>query len=397
MLKIMSVNAGSSSLKFKLFEMPAETVITEGIIERIGMQDAGVTFKYNGEKKSKVLPIKNHEEAVKILLDLLIKQNIVTSLDEINGVGHRVLHGGEVYAKSVVFDDDVERVVDEMKVLGPLHNPHNLTGYRAFKAALPNVGNVAIFDTAFHQTMPADRYMYPIPYDYYKQFGIRRYGFHGTSHLYVSGRCIELLGNPAHSNIITAHIGNGASLAAVRDGKCENTSMGLTPLAGVEMGTRSGDIDPAVVTFLSEKLHVSAEEVISILNKKSGLLGVSGVSSDSRDICKAIEEGNERALLARKIQVETVVNYVGQYYVELGHVDALVFTAGIGENDTIFRAEVCKMLEEPLGIKIDLELNKARGKEVMISTPESKIKVYVIPTDEELVIARDTVKLLKLI
>lgn len=392
----MAVNAGSSSLKFQLFEMPAEKVLLAGTIERIGMDDAIVTLKMNGGKKKKVLPIKDHKQAVQILLDALIEEKIVKNLSEIDGVGHRVVHGGEEFAASVVIDEKVARTIKDLSELAPLHNPANLTGYEAFHEALPKVGHVAVFDTAFHQTMAPERYVYAIPYEYYEKYKIRRYGFHGTSHMYVSRRCLELLHNPEHSRIITCHIGNGASLAAVKDGKCVDTSMGFTPLAGVAMGTRSGDIDPAIVTYLAEKLgnKTSADDVINILNKKSGLLGVSGISSDSRDINDAMAQGNKRATLARKIQINTICNFIGAYYVELGGCDAMVFTAGLGENDVRFRKMVLDAISPALGIKIDEEKNKVLGEETLISKPDSKVKVYVIPTNEEIMIARDTVRLL---
>ena len=396
MSKIIAVNAGSSSLKFQLFEMPEEKVLVQGLIERIGMEDAVVTLKYDGQKKSKTLPILNHAVAVEILLNSLVEENIVASLTEINGVGHRVVHGGEKFAASTVITEEVANTIEELKDLAPLHNPANLTGYEAFKKALPEVGHVAVFDTAFHQTMPKENFMYPIPYEYYENLMVRRYGFHGTSHLYVTGRCLDLLGNPEHSKIITCHIGNGASLAAVKDGKCVNTSMGFTPLAGVMMGTRSGDIDPAIVTYLASKLNKSADDVMNILNKKSGLLGVSGISSDARDIVNGVKSGHELATLARKMHVNTVANFVGQYFVELGGCDAMVFTAGLGENDVEFRAELCEKLSGALGIELDPVANNNRGQELLVSTPNSKIKVFVIPTNEEIVIARDTMNLLGL-
>ena len=396
MSKIIAVNAGSSSLKFQLFEMPEEKVLVQGLIERIGMEDAVVTLKYDGQKKSKTLPILNHAVAVEILLNSLVEETIVASLNEINGVGHRVVHGGEKFAASTVITEEVANTIEELKDLAPLHNPANLTGYEAFKKALPEVGHVAVFDTAFHQTMPKENFMYPIPYEYYEKLMVRRYGFHGTSHLYVTGRCLDLLGNPEHSRIITCHIGNGASLAAVKDGKCVNTSMGFTPLAGVMMGTRSGDIDPAIVTYLASKLNKSADDVMNILNKKSGLLGVSGISSDARDIVNGVKSGHELATLARKMHVNTVANFVGQYFVELGGCDAMVFTAGLGENDVEFRAELCDKLSGALGIELDPVANNNRGQELLVSTPNSKIKVFVIPTNEEIVIARDTMNLLGL-
>ncbi|HHU28059.1 TPA: acetate kinase, partial [bacterium] len=380
MAKVMSVNAGSSSLKFKLFEMPSQEEIVSGNIEQIGLEESKINIKKNGEKKVHHLVLKNHTEAVNILLKLLIEEKIVTTLNEIDAVGHRVVHGGEQFAESVIIDEKVEQVIENLSMLAPLHNPANLTGYRAFKKALPDVKQVAVFDTAFHQTMPIESYLYPIPYEYYEEFKIRRYGFHGTSHLYVSNRAIELLGNPKESKIITCHLGNGASLSAVKNGKCIQTSMGFTPLAGVMMGTRSGDIDPAIVTYLAEQLNVSSDDVINILNKKSGLLGVSGVSSDARDVLQATKEGNKRAIVARKIQVQTVAERIGSYYALLGGCDAIVFTAGLGENDGEFRAEVIEMIEDAFDVHIKEESVSLRAKEELISTQNSKIKVYVIPT-----------------
>lgn len=396
MAKIMAVNAGSSSLKFQLYNYPGESVLVSGIIERIGLEDSIVTFKINGQKKITTQPIKDHGQAVQILLKGLVEENIVSNLNEITGVGHRVVHGGESFNSSVIIDERVSKIIEDLIDLAPLHNPANLTGYKAFKAALPNVDHVAVFDTAFHQTMSQERYLYPIPYEYYQDYKIRKYGFHGTSHLYVSQRCIQLLGNPKESKIITCHIGNGASLAAIKNGKTIDTSMGFTPLAGVMMGTRSGDIDPAIITYLASKLKKSADEVVNILNKKSGLLGVSGLSNDARDIVDAMEKGNQRAQLARALHVNTVANYIGTYFVELGGADAIVFTAGVGENDPDFRQSVVENIGQALGIKLNYEVNKKRGEEILISTPDSKIKVYVIPTNEEVVIARDTIKLLKI-
>jgi acetate kinase len=396
MAKIMAVNAGSSSLKFQLYNYPGESVLVSGIIERIGLEDSIVTYKINGQKKITTQPIKDHGQAVQILLKGLVEEKIVSNLNEITGVGHRVVHGGESFNSSVIIDEKVAKIIEDLIDLAPLHNPANLTGYKAFKAALPNVDHVAVFDTAFHQTMSQERYLYPIPYEYYQDYKIRKYGFHGTSHLYVSQRCIQLLGNPKESKVITCHIGNGASLAAIKNGKAVDTSMGFTPLAGVMMGTRSGDIDPAIITYLSSKLKKSADEVVNILNKKSGLLGVSGLSNDARDIVDAMEKGNQRAQLARALHVNTVANYIGTYFVELGGADAIVFTAGVGENDPDFRQSVVENIGQALGIKLNYEVNKKRGEEILISTPDSKIKVYVIPTNEEVVIARDTIKLLKI-
>lgn len=398
MNKIMAVNAGSSSLKFQLFEMPSEEVLTSGVVERIGFKDGIFTIKVNGEKVTTTQAIIDHKIAVELVLEALVKHNIVSSLDEIKGVGHRVVHGGEKYASSVEITHDVENAVIELSELAPLHNPANMVGYRAFKKALPGARHVAVFDTAFHQTMTDDIYLYPLPYEYYQEYKIRRYGFHGTSHFFVSNRVAQLMGkDPKDVNIITCHLGNGASLSAVQGGKSVNTSMGFTPLAGIMMGTRSGDIDPAIITFLMRKTHKTAEEVIDVLNKKSGMLGVSGLSSDARDIDTAIQEGNDRAVLTRKLYANRVAQTIGSYFVQLGHVDGIVFTGGLGENDVAVRASILELIEEAMQIKLDYELNsKVRGKEVCLSKTDSKVQVWVVPTNEELVIAQDTVNILGL-
>lgn len=396
MSKIIAVNAGSSSLKFQLFEMPSQEVITSGIFERIGLKDSVFTISVEGEKKTLILDIQDHSQAVKMLLEALVSENIVSSLNDIDGVGHRVVHGGEAYEKSVVVDQSVLDTVTNLSDLAPLHNPANLTGYYAFKEALPQAGNVFVFDTAFHQTMTPQAYLYPVPYDYYTKYGVRKYGFHGTSHLYVSQRTIELLGNPTSSKIITCHLGNGASLCAIKDGISIDTSMGFTPLAGVMMGTRSGDIDPAMIPFIMNKEGIDVDAVLNILNRESGMLGLSGVSSDSRDIENAVAEGNERAIITTEVYAKRVADYIGSYYMYLGGVDAIVFTAGIGENAGSIRADIMNQVKEALGIEIDQEANSKRGKEILISTPESKVKVFVVPTNEELVIAQDTMSLLNL-
>ena len=396
MSKIISVNAGSSSLKFQLFEMDDETVITSGVIERIGLEDSIFTIKYNGEKDVTTLPIENHKVAVQLLLDTLIKKEIVKDLDEIKGVGHRVVQGGAYFDQSVIIDEDVVSKIDELKSLAPLHNPAHLTGYYAFKEAIPNAGAVAVFDTAFHQTLEPKSYIYPIPYKYYVENKVRKYGAHGTSHFYVSSRCREMMGNPEHSRIIVAHLGAGGSLTAVKDGKSINTSMGFTPLAGIMMGTRSGDVDPSVIDYLIEEVGLDMKEVIKMLNKESGLLGVSGVSSDFRDVQEAAANGNERAQLALDIFFRRVIAYIGRYFIALGGVDAICFTAGIGENSLFARKEICNLLAEALGIEIDDDANVNGKGDRLISTPNSKVKVYVIPTNEELVIARDTKRLLNL-
>lgn len=398
MNKILSVNAGSSSLKFQLFEMPSEEVLTSGIVERIGFKDGIFSMKVKGEKINKTLPIIDHKVGVELVLEALISQGVVADLDEIKGVGHRVVHGGELYGASVEIDHAVETSVIELSELAPLHNPANMVGYRAFKKALPKARHVAVFDTAFHQSMPDDIYLYPIPYEYYQDYKIRRYGFHGTSHYFVSNRVAELMGKKVEDvNIITCHLGNGASIAAVQAGKSVNTSMGFTPLAGIMMGTRSGDIDPAIITYLMRKTHKTAEEVIDVLNKKSGMLGVSGLSSDARDIDAGVKEGNERAILTRKIYANRVAQTIGSYFVQLGKVDAVVFTGGLGENDVAARESIMKNIEQAMQINFDYELNNTiRGKELCLSKADSKVQVWVVPTNEELVIAQDTVRVLGL-
>lgn len=396
MVKIMAVNAGSSSLKYQLIEMPATTQLCSGVIERIGLKDSIFSIEVSGTKHKDILDINDHSKAVELVLEALTKYNVVSDLNEISGVGHRFVHGGEKFAQSVIIDEEVEKTVDELSDLAPLHNPANLIGYRAFKKALKNVGHVAVFDTAFHQTLDAGTYTYAIPYEYYEKYGVRKYGFHGTSHLYVSKRAIELLDNPSSSKIITCHLGNGASLAAVKDGKSINTSMGLTPLAGVMMGTRSGDIDPAIITFLMDKTGKSAYEITDILNKKSGMLGLSQISSDARDIEDAYDKNDKLAVLTIEVYINRIVETIGSYYAKLGGLDALVFTAGLGENGILFRKLVCEKLYDAFGIEVDHERNNVRGKETLISTDSSKVKVYLIPTNEELVIAQDTEKLLGL-
>ncbi|WP_243299607.1 acetate kinase [Bacillus litorisediminis] len=393
MSKILAVNAGSSSLKFQLFQMPEEIVITKGLIERIGLKDSVFTITVNGEKVKKVLDIKDHSEAVALLLEQLTGQGIIKSLDEINGVGHRVVHGGEIFYDSAIITDKVIAQIDELSELAPLHNPANLTGILAFKHVLPNVPAVAVFDTAFHQTMPESSYLYSLPYEFYKNYGIRKYGFHGTSHKYVSERAAELLGRPVEQlRLISCHLGNGASIAAIEGGKSVDTSMGFTPLAGVAMGTRSGNIDPALIPYIMEKTNKTADEVIEILNKKSGMLGISGFSSDLRDIEEASKEGNERAELALEVFANRIHKYLGSYAARMNGVDAIIFTAGIGENSDVIRAKVLKGLEF-MGVYWDPALNKVRGEEASISYPHSPVKVLVIPTNEEVMIARDVVRL----
>ena len=398
MTKVISVNSGSSSLKFQLYEMPQETVLTSGQAERIGQEMGQFTIKVNGEKKVTQTPIPDHQKAVDLLLQALVDYKIVESLDEIKGAGHRIVQGGSYFADSAVVTDEVVEKVSELSDLAPLHNPAHLVCYKAFVNALPSIGHVFVFDTAFHHTMKEEDFLFPVPYDWYTQYGVRRYGAHGTSHYYVSRRCAELMNRDIdHTNMITCHLGNGASLTAIKDGKPINTSMGLAPLGGVMMGTRSGDIDPTVVFYMAKKLNATWDEMDTYLNKRSGMLGVSGISSDARDIQAAYEAGNKRAILTVDLYVNRIINVLGGYHTELGHVDAIVFTAGLGENDVDMRERILKKSEEALGLSIDYDLNRnTRGKEVRISKDDSRIAVYVIPTNDELVIARDTVRLLGL-
>jgi acetate kinase len=393
MAKIIAINAGSSSLKFQLFEMPSEEVITKGLIERIGLSDSIFNITVNGEKIQETLDIPNHEVAVQMLLDKLTTTGIIKSLDEINGVGHRVVHGGELFNDSVVITDQVLEQIDGLSELAPLHNPANVTGIKAFHTVLPNVPAIAVFDTAFHQTMPESSYLYSLPYEYYEKYGIRKYGFHGTSHKYVSQRAAELLGRPLeHLRLISCHLGNGASIAAIEGGRSIDTSMGFTPLAGVTMGTRSGNIDPALLPFIMEKTGKTAEEVLDVLNKKSGMLALSGFSSDLRDIEQEATKENERAQLALDVFANRIHKYIGSYAARMYGVDAIIFTAGIGENSVAIREKILKGLEF-MGVYFDPSLNKVRGEEAFINYPHSPVKVIVIPTNEEVMIARDVVRL----
>lgn len=395
MAKIIAINAGSSSLKFQLFEMPSEEVITKGLIERIGLDNAVFNISVNGEKMKEVTDIPDHDVAVKILLDKLTNLGIIQSLDEIEGIGHRVVHGGEAFNDSVIISDGVLAKIDELSELAPLHNPANITGIKAFQQVLPNVPAVAVFDTAFHQTMPESSFLYSLPYEYYEKYGIRKYGFHGTSHKYVSERAAEMLGRPLEQlRLISCHLGNGASITAIEGGKSIDTSMGFTPLAGVTMGTRSGNIDPALIPFIMEKTGKNADEVLDILNKKSGMLGVSGFSSDLRDIETQAVEGNERAELALEVFANRIHKYIGSYASRMFGVDAIIFTAGIGENSDVIRERVLQGLEF-MGVYWDPALNKVRGEEAFINYPHSPVKVMIIPTNEEVMIARDVVRLAK--
>ena len=392
--KVLAINAGSSSLKFQLLEMPAATVLTDGIVERIGLKDSLFTVKYDGKKDKVIMDINDHAVAAELVLNALKEKGILEDLSEIIACGHRVVHGGEYFDQSVICDDYSISKVEELADLAPLHNPANLIGYRAFHEALPNATHIFAFDTAFHQTMAEEVFIYPLPYEYYTDLKVRRYGMHGISHKYVADEAAKLMNKEEKSNIITLHLGNGASITAIKDGKCINTSMGMTPLAGVMMGTRSGDIDPAIATYLMRKLDKTALEVVDIFNKKSGMLGVSGISSDARDIENAIAEGNERAILTRKIYAQRVLQFVGGYAMQLGSVDALVFTAGLGENDDGIRAAIIDLLKEGMGLDYDAELNaKTHGKQTKLSTDKSKTEIWVIPTNEELVIAQDAFRI----
>ena len=378
--------------------MDTKTVMTSGGAERVGLDGAFVKVKLaNGEKRKVMHDIPEHTEGVKFIFSLLVDPEIgvIKDLKEINAVGHRMVHGGEKFNKSVLLTDEVLKVFEECTDLAPLHNPANLKGVRAVQELMPGLPQVGVFDTAFHQTMPKEAFMYALPYDLYEKYGVRRYGFHGTSHRYVSQRVCEFLGvKPEGKKIITCHIGNGASIAAVKDGKCVDTSMGLTPLEGLIMGTRSGDVDGGALTFIEKKLGLDADGLSDLLNKKSGMLGITGVSSDMREIEKAFEEGNERAKLAFDMYFYRIRKYIGAYAAAMDGCDIIVFTAGVGENQPSLREEVCKKLTY-LGVEIDVEKNKnLRGKEALISTPESKVAVCVIPTDEELMIASDTMALL---
>ncbi len=390
-MKILSVNAGSSSLKFQMYEMPEEKVLISGVFERIGIENSFYTIKLNGEKIKKEVVLNNHTDAVKILTNELLENNIVSDLSEIKAIGHRMVHGGEKYASSVLLTEDVITAVEELSDLAPLHNPANLVGVRAFKEVIPSAVAVGVFDTAFHQTMEEENFLYPVPYEWYKEYGVRKYGFHGTSHKYVSEKMASILGKE-ETKIITCHIGNGGSLAAVKNGKCIDTSMGFTPNAGIIMGSRSGDIDASLIPFVMKKTGMNISEIDNALNKKSGLLGISGVSSDSRDIEDGIKSGNDRCKLAQEMYVNKIVKYIAEYYVELGGADAIVFTAGVGENSITTRKQIIDKLA-CLGIKLDEQRNNVRSEVALISTDDSSVKVYVIPTDEEVMIARDTYKL----
>lgn len=401
MAKIMAVNAGSSSIKFQLLEMPSEKVIASGILEKIGTIIDGknvpgiFTIKYNGKKDETNPVLPDHAVGVELLLKALVEKGIVESLNEITGVGHRIVQGGEFFKDSVVITEEVVEKILDLASLAPLHNKAHVVGIRAFQKALPNVKQVAVFDTTFHQTMKPEAYMYATPYEWYTKYGIRKYGAHGTSHKYVSARCAELMGKDIKdTKIIVCHLGNGASISAVKGGLCIDTSMGLTPLEGIVMGTRSGNIDPTALEVVSKNEGKNISELISILNKQSGYFGVSGVSNDGRDLTAGLKEGNERCKLAFDMGAKRIVDYVAAYYVYMGGADAICFTAGMGENLGHFRKNICDRLGA-LGVKLDEELNDTLSCERLISTPDSKVKVYIIPTNEEVMIARDVIRLTK--
>lgn len=397
-MNILVINCGSSSLKYQLFNMSDESVLAKGLVERIGIEGSRLKHEVEGQDKVVIeVPMNDHKEALTQVLNALVHEShgAVKALDEIHAVGHRVVHAGEKFSASVIVDDAVIAALEECIEIAPLHNPPNIIGIKAIQELLPNVENIAVFDTAFHQTMPKSAYVYALPYEYYENDHIRRYGFHGTSHRYVSQRASEILGKPAESlKLITCHLGNGASLAAIDGGKSVDTSMGFTPLEGLVMGTRCGDIDPQIIPFIMAKENLTLDEVNNILNKKSGVLGISGVSSDFRDIEDAASAGNERAQLALDIYHSSVKKYIAAYAAVLGGVDAIIFTAGLGENGPESREEICKGLEF-MGATMDAAKNKIRGKEAIVSTDDSKVKIMVVPTNEELMIARDTIELLK--
>ena len=398
-MKILVLNCGSSSIKYKLFDMETKKVIAQGGAEKIGLPDSFLIVKQpNGEKVQIDKPMPEHTVGIELILNTLVDKKLgcLSDLKEINAVGHRVVHGGERFNKSVLINDEVIAMIRQCSELAPLHNPANLKGIDAISKTLPGVPQVAVFDTAFHQTMPDEAYMYAIPYELYEKYAIRRYGFHGTSHRYVSQRVCDFLGLENKGlKVITVHIGNGGSCAAVLDGKSIDTSMGLTPVEGLVMGTRAGDLDLGAATYIMEKEHLSMAEFNNLVNKKSGLLGVSGVSSDARDISAAIAQGNKRADLARRMFIYRVVKYIGAYTAAMNGVDIIVFTGGIGENDPYIRAEICKHFTN-LGVDVDYDKNaKSRGEEIELSLPSSRVRVCVIPTDEELMIASDTLDLVK--
>ncbi len=390
---VLSVNAGSSSLKFRAYNMPEEEVLISGVFERIGIDGGFYTIKVNGEKIKKEKDLPTHEVAVNTLLDELLENKVINSYDEIEAVGHRVVHGGEKYTKSVLINDDVKKTIEELSDLAPLHNPANLVGINTFEKLLPNVKNVAVFDTAFLQTLPPSAYIYPVPYEWYTQYGVRKYGFHGTSHRYINSKIEEIMGRK-DLKVISCHLGNGGSLAAIDSGKAIDTSLGFTPNAGLMMGTRSGGIDLNIIPYVMRKSGKSIEEIIEDLNKRSGFLGVSGKSSDSRDISAGIEKGDTRCILAEEIYEGKIIRYLSNYFVSLKGADVICFAGGIGENAINVRENIMKKIE-CLGVKLDKKANESRGEVIRISADDSKVACYVIPTDEEVMIARDTYELVQ--
>ena len=393
-MKILVVNCGSSSLKFQLIDSETEEVAASGLCERIGL-DGALLYKVNGDKIKQEIDLPDHEVAIKKVLDTLLDKEIgvLTSLDEIGAIGHRMVHGGEKFSSSVIINEEIIKQIETCNDLAPLHNPANLLGVRACQEVMPGVPNVVVFDTAFHQTMPSKAYLYALPKEYYEKYGVRRYGFHGTSHSFVSKRLAELAGlDINNSRMIICHIGSGASISAIKDGKSVDTSMGMTPLEGLMMGTRSGDMDPAIIEFICQKENITVQEMTTILNKKSGALGLSGLSNDYRDLVEAAQGGNQDAINALDVMVYRVIKYIGAYYMALGGVDAIALTAGVGENNLELRAKIVEGLAA-IGIKLDVEANAVRGDERKISTDDSAAQVWVVPTNEELAIARETARL----
>ena len=393
-MKILVVNCGSSSLKFQLIDSETEEVAASGLCERIGL-DGALIYKVNGDKLKQEIDLPDHEVAIKKVLDTLLDKEIgvLTSLDEIGAIGHRMVHGGEKFSSSVIINEEIIKQIETCNDLAPLHNPANLLGVRACQEVMPGVPNVVVFDTAFHQTMPSKAYLYALPKEYYEKYGVRRYGFHGTSHSFVSKRLAELAGlDINNSRMIICHIGSGASISAIKDGKSVDTSMGMTPLEGLMMGTRSGDMDPAIIEFICQKENITVQEMTTILNKKSGALGLSGLSNDYRDLVEAAQGGNQDAINALDVMVYRVIKYIGAYYMALGGVDAIALTAGVGENNLELRAKIVEGLAA-IGIKLDVEANAVRGDERKISTDDSAAQVWVVPTNEELAIARETARL----
>lgn len=388
--KILAVNAGSSSIKFKLYLMPEERLLITGSVENIGQSTSQISYKTEKGKNIRLVPLKDHSEAISHIIDVLMSSGVINDKSEIYGVGHRISHGGSYYTQSVEVNEDVKSKIDELSAISPLHNPNGLLGIEAFEKFLPNAKEVVTFDTSFHQTMPKKSYIYALPYEYYRKYKIRRYGFHGPSHEYVSQKARIIFGNKNTTKIISCHLGNGSSITAIKDGKSINTSMGFSPLAGVAMGTRSGDVDPNIIPYLEELLNIDSHEIRNILNKKSGLYGLSGISNDVREIQAAAKSGNKRAQLAIDVFVHSIQQFIGAYTTDLGGLDTLIFTAGIGENSAYIRELICQQLGY-LGVKVDEQKNK--NNELIIGTDDSKVNVAVIPTNEEIMIARDVINI----